>query len=54
MADEDHAVERRIRAVGIELSPHLIQVAPQQRSRIGERVACRVTEGPELIAVAEG
>ena len=54
VADDDHPVERRIRAVGVELPPHLVQVAPQQRGRIGERVARRVAEGPELIAVAEG
>ena len=40
--------------IGVELPPHLVQVAPQQRGRIGDRVARRVAEGPELIAVAEG
>ena len=32
VADEDHPVERRIRAVGVELAPHLIQVASQQEA----------------------
>ena len=35
VADEDHPLERRIRAVGVELSPHLHQVAPQQRAEYG-------------------
>ena len=35
VADEDHPVEGRIRAIGVELVPHLIQVAPQQRGQYG-------------------
>ena len=54
MADEDHPVEGRIRAIGVELPPHLIQVATQQRGRIGQRIARRIAVGPELIPVAEG
>ena len=54
VADEDHPVKGRILAVGVELSPHFIEVVTQQHGRMRDRVARRVAEGPELIAVAEG
>ena len=54
VADEDHPFERLIRAGAVELPSDLIQVATQQRGRVGERVARRVAERPELIALTEG
>ena len=38
----------------VELPPHLIQVAAEQGSRMRDRVARRVAESPELIAIADG
>ena len=49
----DRPVERRVGPVGVEPPPRLVEVAAQQPGRIQDRVARRVAEGPELVAVAE-
>jgi hypothetical protein len=53
VADQDHAVEGRVRAVGVESPPGRTQVLPQQVGRVEEGSTRRVAERPELVALAQ-
>ena len=48
VAHDDHSVEGRVRAIGIKGSTRPPQRLPQQVGRVGDRVAARVANGPEL------
>ena len=48
VAHDDHPVEGRVRAIGIEDSTRPPQGLPQHVGRVGDRVPARVAKGPEL------
>ena len=53
VADEDHVIKGGVRAIGVEPAPRRAQILPQQVGRVEDRSARRITEGPELVALAQ-
>ena len=53
VADDDHPVEGRVRALGIEDPPSPLQGLPQQVGRERDGVAAGIAERPELVLAPE-
>ena len=53
VADEHHPVERGVGLVGVEPPTGHVEIPPQEIGRVGDRVAGRVAERPELEAAVD-